>query len=139
LPVIRAPFSQFDARFSQDRQWIAFVSTESGRSEVYVTTFPKADATTRVSPAGGRAPRWSRDGSTLFYISASQELFSVPVQRANPLVLGTPSRVFQNNPVVRWTTYDVAPDGRFLAIVAGSIAGAQPLTVRTNWTSAIGR
>ena len=138
-PIIRAPFSQFEARFSRDGRSIAFVSTDSGRSEVYVTSFPNADTTTRVSAAGGRAPRWSRDGTQLFYISAGQELISVPVERTNPLVLGTPSRVFSGNPVVRWVHYDVAPDGRFLAIIIRSLAGERPLTVRTHWMPAVDR
>jgi Tol biopolymer transport system component len=139
IPIIRAPFSQFEGRFSRDGHWIAFMSNESGRSEVYVTSFPKADATSRVSPGGGRAPRWSRNGDRLFYISATQELMSVPVVRTNPLVLGSPTRVFSGNPVVRWINYDVAPDERFLAVVIRSLAGERPLTVRTNWTLAITR
>jgi Tol biopolymer transport system component len=137
IPIIRAPFSQADGRFWGDGQWIAFTSNESGRSEVYVTSFPKADATSRVSPAGGRAPRWSRNGDRLFYISAAQELMSAPVERTSPLTLGPPTRVFSSNPVVRWIHYDVAPDGRFLAVVVRSLAGERPMTVRTNWTSGI--
>jgi Tol biopolymer transport system component len=135
-PVLQAPFDQYDARFSNDGRHIAFISTESGQPEVYVTSMPAGRGITRVSPAGGRSPRWSRDGRTLFYISATHELMAAAVSGGATFIrVGEPSRAFPLNPVVRWRTFDVAPDGRFLAIVIDSLAASQPLIVRTNWLS----
>jgi Tol biopolymer transport system component len=54
---------------SPDGQWAAFTSLESGSGEVYVRSFPRADAAGmwKVSAAGGSRPRWSGDGRTIYY------------------------------------------------------------------------
>ncbi len=41
-PFLRTRFNEVDARFSPDGRWIAYVSDESGRSEVYVRSFQGA-------------------------------------------------------------------------------------------------
>ena len=135
--IVGGPFDQIDGRISPDGNLVAFVSTESGEPEVYVAPFPKADGPIRVSVAGGRSPRWSRDGKQLFYISGAQELLSVGISRTSSIHVGTATRVFPTSPMVRWRTFDVAQDGRFLALIVKALAGDRPLTVRTNWTAGI--
>ena len=74
--------SKYDAGFgtvSPDGRWMAFVSDESGNSEVYVTTFPEPARRWQVSTDGGTFPRWSRDGSELFFASAAGDLFVAEV------------------------------------------------------------
>jgi Tol biopolymer transport system component len=137
--VVGGPFDQTDGRISPDGNLVAFVSNESGRPEVYVAPFPKAEGPLRVSVAGGRSPRWSGDGKQLFYISGAQELLSLGISRTSSIHVGTAERVFPASPVVRWRTFDVASDGRFLALIVKSLAGERPITVRTNWISAIAR
>ncbi len=63
----------------------------------------------------------------------------MPVRHTSPVETGTPAQVFPASPAVKWRTFDVAPDGRFLAIVIQSLAGDRPLTVRTNWASGLAR
>ena len=111
------------------------MSTESGRGEVYVAPFLEAGGRTRVSVDGGRAPRWSRDGRALYYISGKQELVRVPVTGTSPLGLGAPAIAFSAS-VADWITYDVVPDRRFLALVAEMRAGTAPWTIQTNWMDA---
>ena len=52
--------------FSPDGRWLAYSSNESGREEVYVTSFPGREQTLTVSRQGG-STRWSRDGKRLYY------------------------------------------------------------------------
>ena len=54
-------------RFSADGKWVALVSNESGRAEVYVRSFPDPASRIQVSVNGGREPSWSRDGTRLYY------------------------------------------------------------------------
>jgi hypothetical protein len=42
---------------SPDRQWLAYVSNESGRNEIYVRRFPDASGRVLVSRNGGSEPR----------------------------------------------------------------------------------
>ena len=55
------------SRFSPDGRFVAFVSDDSGRDEVFVLPFPGPGEKLTISPAGGTAPMWSRDGRQLFY------------------------------------------------------------------------
>ena len=47
---------------SPDGKWIAYASNESGPSEVYINTFPRASTPQRISLSGGTHPLWRRDG-----------------------------------------------------------------------------
>ena len=66
VAAIETPFDEANGVLSPDGRLLAYQSDESGRWEVYVL---KLDNRQRVpiSSSGGREPRWSPDGSTLFY------------------------------------------------------------------------
>jgi Tol biopolymer transport system component len=70
--VAETGFNESDGRWSPDGGWVAYVSDESGRLEIYAVRL-KADPArkgerTRVSFAGGIKPRWSADGRSLFFL-----------------------------------------------------------------------
>ncbi len=80
VPVDRAPDGKSEvgsfrsttafeaaARFSPDGKWIAYVSNESGRAEVYLSPFPERGPKVQVSEDGGTNPMWSPDGSKIYY------------------------------------------------------------------------
>jgi len=68
--------------------WVAYQSSESGQTEVYLTGFPNAGASYEVSPAGGTQPVWSRDGKQLYYLDLTQKLTVVDIREtATPLTL----------------------------------------------------
>jgi serine/threonine-protein kinase len=78
-------------RFSPDGRWLAYVSGESGRSEVYVSSFPDGARTVVASSHGGFAPAWSDGGRELLYRSLDGRLLmSVRVTSRAPLALGRP-------------------------------------------------
>jgi Tol biopolymer transport system component len=71
-----------DAQFSPDCELIAYQSDErDGRFEVYVQPFPSGEPK-RVSGGGGGHPRWSSDGSRLYYIAPDSSLVVVPITKA---------------------------------------------------------
>jgi Tol biopolymer transport system component len=138
-PVLQSPFNEGQARFSPNGRFLAFVSDESGRNEVYVTSFPRAGSSIRVSTGGASSPVWGRDGREVFYLSANRELVAVPVRTTPSLELGSPVTLFSlKGPA--WNGFDVSADGkRFLAVVPEVVAKEQPLTVVLNWTAEIVR
>ena len=134
--------TQFDekfARFSPDGRWVAFMSNESGRDEIYVTRFDQPGEKWRISTAGGRNPRWRRDGKELFYLAADKKLMSVSVKSAATFEAGAPTALFKIDSILEGD-YEVTVDGqRFL--VNSIVAGAQslPFTVVLNWTKDLRR
>jgi hypothetical protein len=96
LPVAQSRFNEHQARFSVDGRWVAYASDESGRSEVYVQSFPSLGRKTLVSTAGGYQPSWRTDGRELFYLSEDRTLMSVDdVRVATELELGMPRPLFK--------------------------------------------
>jgi Tol biopolymer transport system component len=65
---------------SPDGRWLAYISTESGRYEVYVEPFRRRGERVRVSADGGAQPRWRGDGKELFYLSLDGALMAVDVR-----------------------------------------------------------
>ena len=134
VALLQAPFQKSIARFSPDGRYLAMLSTESGRREVYVTPYPGPGERIRVSTGGAQNLRWSRDGRELLYLSTDGHMMSVPVKTSPSLELGVPTALFLVNEKV-WSDFDVAPDGkRFLAIVPKIVADQYPLDVIVDWT-----
>jgi Tol biopolymer transport system component len=76
---------------SPDGRWLAYISRESGRLEVYVQPFRRQGERQRVSASGGGQPRWRGDGKELFYLGLDGSLMAVTVgSGATGLALGMP-------------------------------------------------
>jgi len=72
-PFVLSRFLEAAPRFSPDGKWVAFTSTQSGVSQVYVTPFPGPGGRNLVSTgAGAITPVWTRDGKHIVYASGSQ-------------------------------------------------------------------
>jgi len=70
--------TETEPRVSPDGRWLAYVSTESGRAEVYVRPLT-GGSTVVVSGDGGAWPYWRRDGHELYYVAADNTMQAVPV------------------------------------------------------------
>jgi eukaryotic-like serine/threonine-protein kinase len=132
--LVESPFTDWVAAFSPDRRWVAYVSDESGREQVYLKPVT-ASGKHRVSVNGGIQARWRADGAELFFLGPRNELMSVSVGRG-PSVAGPPVQLFEGCRGSRRDTfnhlYDVAPDGRSLWICPGDGASA---IATVNWAS----
>lgn len=117
-PLIETPFNEAAARFSADGKWIAYHSDETGRSEVYVRSFPGLLGRIQVSTNGGEQPVWSRDGRTLYFRTENEFRSAAIAVAGSGLQVGAPVVLFPDTflrpQVVHHTTYDVAADGSFL-------------------------
>src|SRR5262249_4689361 len=114
-----APGDQQGAQFSPDGHWLAYTSSESGRSEVFIQSFPGSGSRAQVSASGGAAPRWAPGGRELFYLEGDKMMAGDGSATA-PLVLSAPHQLFEQQHAPCFTgggsCYSVAPDGRFLMI-----------------------
>jgi serine/threonine-protein kinase len=113
---------------SPDGRWLAYISDETGRYEVYVRPFPDTRVTRRqVSLNGGFAPRWSRDGRELYFVDETTTLFAVPISPGLVFTPGSPQRLFNAFAFnAQGASYDVHPDGkRFLMTRAAGSAAPQ--------------
>lgn len=100
----------------------------------------------RISVDGGTQPRWSRDGTELFYLAADGSLMGVPIRSGTPLEAGT-ARALSQADIFTYgefslfrTNYDVADNGqRFLVNTAVRKPTSSPVAVVLNWPAALGR
>jgi Tol biopolymer transport system component len=135
-PYLQSNANESQGRFSPETppRWVAYRSDETGRSEVYVQSFPEPRGAIRISTAGGQYPRWAPGGRELFYV-ARNRLMAVSLKvTADSVEPSTPRELFPLPAIeMGWSPYEVAPDGeRFLVRATPGQAG-QPLTVIVNW------
>ncbi|HJP86681.1 MAG TPA: protein kinase [Gemmatimonadaceae bacterium] len=119
-PYAATSADEMGARISPDERWVAYTSDESGRSEIYLDTYPRPGRRVMVSSNGGAFPVWRGDGRELYYWN-DDRLVGVPIDAGSgdkPPVLGAPTVLFRapyyGGPN---TMYDVSPDGKRFVIV----------------------
>jgi len=126
---------------SPDGRWLAYVSSGSGRLQVYVRPFPDVRAGRwQISADGGTEPLWAHSGEELFFKSAGQ-LMSVEILPGETFVAGPQRARF---PVDKyWASiqdryYDITPDDqRFVMVCCSSYSGE--LVVVENFVEELGR
>jgi len=119
------------ARFSPDGKYIAYVSSESGRPEVYVRPTPPAVGKWQVSFDGGQQPAWRRDGKELFFQTPNRELVVVDVDTRETFTPGKPRVLLETQQLAG---YAVSADGqRFLFSVPIESGTNAPIVVVLNW------
>jgi Tol biopolymer transport system component/predicted Ser/Thr protein kinase len=145
---LRTPFNEYEPAFSPDGRWIAYVSNESGLTEVYVRPFPggasSGSGKWQISSGGGRYAIWSRSGRELFYetltpdnrmmvstYSAKRDSFAADKPR-----LWSNTQILEPN-VAAWSL-DLAPDGKRFAVfprpdATGEQKGSVHVTVLLNF------
>jgi len=69
IAILQTPADERNPQVSPDGKWIAYSSNETGRSEIYIKSFPDGPAKIQVSVNGGVFPRWRHDGKELYFMS----------------------------------------------------------------------
>lgn len=138
VALLGTRFSEGQASFSPDDRWIAYVSDESGRNEVYVQPFRRPSDPSepggkwQVSKDGAVAPHWRRDGKELVFQSLAGTLMAADVTPGATFQVGA-ARLLITLPgaSVGW---DMTGDGkRFLIAASARPVEASPITVVLNW------
>jgi eukaryotic-like serine/threonine-protein kinase len=141
-PLLATEPTENFGQISRDGRWLVYQSNESGKMEVYVTTFPRPSWKRRVSQNGGILPRWSADGREVFYLDQDHSnLFAAAVSAEGATFrVSDAQRLFSRQMVAgRGYPYDVTADGRRFLVVASSGAAPSPLTLVLNWDADLKR
>jgi serine/threonine protein kinase/Tol biopolymer transport system component len=135
---LRTPFDESAPRFSPDGHWLAYISNESGRYEVYVQPYPGPGGKYQISTEGGTEPVWNPKGRELFYRSGDK-MMAVDIVTEPGFAAGTPRMLFKGTyelPPFPIANFDVAPDGqRFLMLKPTEQEQSAPtqINVVLNW------
>ena len=145
-PFLQTPFNNSQAQVSPDGRWIAYTSTESGRDEVYVQSFPVPGSKRQVSIDGGAQPRWRRTGGELYYLAPDQVLMALSVKSGTLMEVGRPSALFRTRLNFAGTQgprfmagYSPSADGQRFVLNVPTDQPVAPITVVLNWTAALKR
>jgi Tol biopolymer transport system component len=142
---LQAPSVLSNGQFSPDGKWVAYASNETGKWQIYVTSFPEGRGKWQVSTGGGEQPRWRGDGKELFYLSLDRKMMAAPVTTGTHFDAGAPVVLFQSTPrqpvmVHDLFVYDVSRDGqRFLINTQVKQADTAPMSVILNWPAKLGK
>jgi eukaryotic-like serine/threonine-protein kinase len=138
VPLLQTKFDERNGRFSPTGRWMAYVSNETGRYEVYVVPLaPGISGKWQISTTGGLQPRWRADEQELFYLAGDGRVMAVPIRAARSFEHGEARRLFQTrldpSVLINDRNYEVTPDGqRFL--VTTPVGTSVPITVVVAWT-----
>ncbi|HTK81348.1 MAG TPA: hypothetical protein VL633_03580, partial [Bacteroidota bacterium] len=132
-PFIQTPATETDGFFSPDGKWMVYTSDETGKKEVYVTSFPEHRGKWQVSNGGGGGALWSRDGKELFYFNGSTIMKVDVLAQGGTFDFSVPRKLCEEAPDT--DTQDISVDGKlFLVRVAQTQRVTLPeLEVVTNW------
>jgi len=141
---LQTPFSEVAPRHSPDGRWVAYVSNESGRNEIYVRPFPGPGGKWQISTEGGQGIAWSLKGNELFYRTGPQnaKMMVVDVQTQPTFSAGKPRLLFEAPQAAvlpfggTGPDYSVSADGqRFLMVRPREQAQASltQINVVMNW------
>ena len=137
--VFDTPHDKNEFHLSPDGSLVAYSSEESGRSEVYIASFPSFEPRRQVSTMGGVQPVWSKGANELFYLDLGGKLMAVRVKMSPRLDPGIPEVVFQTRvDVLPWIDqYTVTRTGRFLFVEP--VRHAEQFDVLLEWTALLNR
>jgi serine/threonine-protein kinase len=136
---LQSTFNQSIPQFSPDGHWVAYMSDESGRREIYVQPFPGQGGKWMISTEGGEYPRWIHSGEIFFF--SGDRLMSVNVETQPAFKSGTPRALFQSVGYLGAGNYDVAPDGQHFLMINREEALTSPRELKAilNWSEELKR
>jgi serine/threonine protein kinase len=135
--ILDSPFGEGAPALSPDERWLAYVSNETGRNEIYVMPFERPGEKSTISNDGGNEVVWSPNGRELFFRNGS-DMMVVDVSFDPVFSAGKPRRLFTGNyerTLALWPNYDVANDGQRFLMVKKLDTGDTPnqINVVLNW------
>lgn len=129
----------WDPMVSPDGRFMVYAGNESGRFEIYLTTYPKPESTWQVSRDGGEFPRWSDDGREIFFTTRNQ-IWAVDIDTSAGVTLGRPHVLFDRpttNFDPQWADgFSVTSDGQNFVLIRAKIdddSSRPSIVVTQNW------
>jgi serine/threonine-protein kinase len=134
IPIPMVGTGNWGTVVSPDGRVVVYTSAISGEYQNYLQPVPPTGERYQVSRVGGaEEPRWSKDGSKIYYRSGLR-IMVVDVQTSPDIVLGEP-RVFYEGSFVNvgGRSYDISPDGTRALVIEGPEDTARSVRLITNW------
>jgi eukaryotic-like serine/threonine-protein kinase len=137
-PLLQTRSNIVTPALSPDGNWLAYVSDETGRPEVYVQPYPSLNGRWPISTNGGAEPVWARNGRRLYYRGAPK-IMAVDITTSPSFAAGVPVALFDDRYLATQgaahTGYDAAADGQLLMIARTGAAQTLPMHVNllVNW------
>jgi serine/threonine protein kinase/Tol biopolymer transport system component len=139
VPLLTSIFDEKQPRVSPDMKWLAYVSNESGRYEVYVRSLAPNGGRVPVSAEGGGEPLWGPDSHHLYY-RVADKVIEATITTAPSLGVATRKTLF-GGPFatdIFHPDYDIAPDGKSFVMVKPA-QDRRRLVLVTNWARELRR
>jgi Tol biopolymer transport system component len=140
IPFSKSSEREYDAQFSPDGRWVAYVSEENGPRHVYVGGFspeaPEKGPTSKwqVSTAPGFLPRWRADGRELYYLGVDNRMMAAVISTGSAAFRVESVRpLFTVNAQLSGGAYDVSGDGQRFLVNALSDEEQAPISLVVNW------
>lgn len=134
--LLATPFDEHSGMISPDGRWLVYTSNESGRDEIYVTSFPEVEGKWPLSTEGGTEPMWSPNGKEIFYRNGGM-MMAVSVTTEPNFISGKPSLLFEGDYSADLdfpsANYDVTADGQQFLMIRPEGSSSQTLNVILNW------
>jgi eukaryotic-like serine/threonine-protein kinase len=150
IPLVTTQFFEYGAVFSPDGKWLAFLSDESGKAEVYVQAIDRGDDSLRVtgkrfliSRQGAQCLRWRKDGRELYYLGLDGQVYAAPLAfHAAGVHVGTPEALFTIDGEAYATfhsvvSFDVSADGSRFVIPSVIPGESSALVVLQDWEAQV--
>jgi Tol biopolymer transport system component len=152
IPLLNTPFYEYNAVFSPDGKWLAFLSTESGQAEVYMQALDRGNDSLRVtgerfliSREGAQCLRWRKNGTELYYLGSNGLVYAVPLAfGAGSVRAGRPEPLFTIDAEARAAihsivSFDVSADGSRFVIPSMTPGDSSALVVMQDWESLVAK
>ena len=133
-PIVRTRFNEYGGAVSPDGHWITYFSEESGKSEVYVQSYPEPGHKYQVSTAGGTGSTWSKDGKQILFASLDGNAMLADVETAPAFKVERPRILFKYRQDAAGTTATL-DFSRFLMSVPAGEAAPPTITIELNWAA----
>jgi len=135
-PFKQTPAAERQSTLSPDGHWMAYVSNESGRPEIYVEPVPGPGGRWQISTAGGEQPRWVRNGKEIVYRNGTK-MMSAAVQIQPTFAVAKPVELFDRKFDRGGSVggYDVTPDGQTFVMTRSEQANPTEIRVVVGWSA----
>lgn len=136
--ICGSPYLERTPCISPDGKYMAYISAESGRPEIYLLDLTGSGGKWQISTNTGLYPQWRKDGRELYYITTDWNFMAVSINTAtDELQVGIPQKLFTRQPSragINQNRYAVSADGqRILINSVAATSQSSRFNVVLNW------
>lgn len=141
--VVATPAQEQCGEVSPDGKWIAYVSNDAGKNQVYIQPFLAPGGRTLISAGAAQEPVWASNNELVFVNTDADSITSARLE-FGPTIKVTRSALFARGPYLPGSpssrSFDVSRDGKtFVFVKSMARSGAVEPVVVLNWVEEVKR